>query len=157
MAQLARIVRLDESDDRVFEHPAQMGEWALSGAFEFSNWTAEDLSGKQRQAFSNGWLGLESFGRASIIAVTPITEAELDQLADALAEHFVERYGAPNKEAARPVAVEELKHATDLCDEHPPNTLLLVERSLEDVGVRERFRAVAPQAASIESFAVHGE
>lgn len=156
MAHLARVIRLDESDERVFETPAEMGEWAISGAFEFSNFSDADLVGKARQAFANGWLGLETFGRASVVAVMPVTEAELDDLAQRLARHFVERYGAPGEAAAEPVAREELRHATDLCDEHPPNTLILVERTLEDVGVRERFRAVAPQAASLDSFAVHG-
>lgn len=156
MAHLARVIRLDESDERVFETPAEMGEWAISGAFEFSNWADADLIGKRRQAFANGWLGLETFGRASLIAVTAITDDELSRLVDRLSVHFVERFGAPSVEAARPVALEELKQGTDLCDEHPPNTLILVERSLEDVGVRERYRAVAPQAASLDRFAVHG-
>lgn len=157
MAQLARVIRLDESDDRVFAQPAETGEWAISGAFEFSNATEDDLTGQRRQAFANGWLGLETFGRASVVAVTAITEAELDMLATTLARHFVERYGAPGEAQARPVALEELRHTVDLCDEYPPNTLILVERTLESVGVRERFRAVEPRAASLDSFAVHGE
>ena len=66
--KLARTIRLDESDDNVFDHPANAGEWAISGGFEFSNWSEENLNGKPRQAFSNGWLSLESFGRATCVA-----------------------------------------------------------------------------------------
>ena len=33
--KLARTVRLDISDQNVFENPAQSGEWAISGGFEF--------------------------------------------------------------------------------------------------------------------------
>lgn len=157
MAHLARVIRLDESDERVFDTPAQMGEWAISGAFEFSNFTEDDLTGKRRQAFAHGFLGLDTFGRASVVAVAPVTDAELEALADALSRHFVERYGAPSLAAARPVALEELRHARELCEEHEPNTLILVERTLEAVGVRERFRPVAPRAATLEAFAVHGE
>lgn len=156
MAHLARVIRLDESDLNVFATPAEPGEWAISGAFEFSNWTEAALTGKPRQAFANGWLGLDSFGRASVVAVAPILERELDDLAARLAGHFVAHYGAPALEAARPVADEELAHMAELCEEHPPNTLILVERSLEAVGVRERFRPVQPRDASLESFAVHG-
>lgn len=157
MTQLARVIRLDESDLNVFERPAEAGEWAISGAFEFSNFTEGDLGGKVRQAFAHGWLGLESFGRATIVAVAPVTEAEIEALVSALAAHFVERYGAPSLAAAEPVAREELAQMQSLCEDHPPNTLLLLERSLEEIGVRERFRPVKPRDAALESFAVHGD
>ena len=55
------------------EAPFQ-GEWAIPGTFAYSNWTEDDLSGKARQAFTHGWLGLTSFGRASVVAVTTITD-----------------------------------------------------------------------------------
>lgn len=157
MKHLARIIRLDESDLNVFEHPAEPGEWAISGAFAFSNWSEADLTGKRRQAFAHGWLSLESFGRASVVAVAPVTDLEWETLAAALADHFVAHYGAPGRAVAMPVALEELGHAEALCSDYEPNTLLLVERTLEEVGVRERFRAVKPVAAPLESFAVHGE
>ena len=37
--KFARTITLDESDSRIFDHVAQPGEWAISGTFEFSNWT----------------------------------------------------------------------------------------------------------------------
>ena len=49
MTHLARVIRLDESDLNVFEHAAEVGEWAISGAFAYSNWTEADLTGKRRQ------------------------------------------------------------------------------------------------------------
>lgn len=155
--QFARVIRLDESDMNVFEIAAETGEWAISGAFEFSDWDEARLKGKARQAFSNGWLGLDSFGRSTFIAVSPITEPEYDALALRLAEHFVARYGAPGVEAALPVAREELSQMRDMCEDQEANTLLVVERSLEDVGVREKFRVIAPKGASLEAFAVHGD
>ena len=45
----------------------------------------------------------------------------------------------------------------DMCEDQAPNTMLVVERILEDVGVREKFRVIAPKAASLEAFAVHGD
>ena len=156
MTQLARVIRLDDSDHNVFDTPGEVGEWAISGAFEFSNWSEADLSGKARQAFAHGWLGLDSFGRSTIVAVAPITEAELDALAKTLARHFVERYGAPSPETALPVAREEVRQMCELCEEHEANTLLLVERVLEAVGVRERYRPIRPREAALEAFAVHG-
>ena len=154
--KLARVIRLDKSDENVFDIAAEPGEFALSGAFEFSDWQEDDLVGKGRQAFSNGWLGLESFGRATFVAVAPITEDEYEGLADRLAAHFVARYGAPIIEIARPVALEELSQMREMCEDHESNTLLVVTRELEAIGVREQFRSIAPRSASLEAFAVHG-
>ncbi len=154
---LARVIRLDESDGNVFDTPAEPGEWAISGAFAFSNWTETDLEDRRaRQAFAHGWLGLDSFGRATVVAVAPITGAERAALVDRLAAHFVAAYGAPSAEAARPVAEEELTQMVTLCTEHEANTLIVLERQLESVGLRERYRLIPPRSASLEAFAVHG-
>ena len=155
--KLARVIRLDQSDLEVFELPADPGEWAIPGTFAYSNWTEDDLTGKARQAFTHGWLGLTSFGRASVVAVTTITEAEREALTDLLAFHFTESWGAPSAEAARPVAAEEITQMIALCEDHPENTLIVVERALSDAGVRDKFRLVPPQSASLEAFAVHAD
>ncbi|MFD0979160.1 DUF6505 family protein [Tropicimonas aquimaris] len=153
---LARAIHFDESDQRVYAVPARTGEWCISGGFEFSDWTESDLSGKARQAFANGWFGLETSGRVTFVAVTQIEAAELETLRDLLAQHFVTYYGAPSVEAARPVAAEEIAHMRDLCDEHEPNTLLTVARELTPSGVREAYRLISPENAGLEQFAIHG-
>jgi hypothetical protein len=152
---LARAIHFDESDQRVYFNPARTGEWAISGGFEFSNWSEADLTGKARQAFANGWLGGGTFGRVTFVAVTSVEPAEVEALTDALALHFVEIYGAPSVEAARPVAAEEIAHMADLCADHEANTLLTVARELTDAGVKEQFRSIAPAEAELEQFAVH--
>lgn len=154
---LARTIRFDESDLNVFETAASADEWAVSGAFEFSNWTEAELAGKPRQAFANGWLGLESFGRATFAAVAKAEEAEHAAAIDALAAHFIAHYGAPDLDAARPVAAEEIAFMAELCADHEPNTLLIVERSLTAAGVKESFRAIKPREADLEAFAIHGD
>lgn len=153
---LARAIHFDESDTRVFRTSARTGEWCVSGGFEFSNWSEADLVGKARQAFANGWLGLETFGRATFVAVTPLEPAERAAVERALAGHFVDLYGAPSFEAALPVAAEEIAHMAELCDGHPPNTLLTVSRELTASGVRESFRVIEAREADIVQFAVHG-
>ncbi|WP_353475629.1 DUF6505 family protein (plasmid) [Salipiger sp. H15] len=154
--KLARAIHFDESDTRVFASPARTGEWCISGGFEFSNWTEGDLTGKARQAFANGWLGLETFGRVTFVAVTNAEPAELQALTDLLAEHFVTYYGAPSVEAARPVAAEELAQMVELCEDHAPNTLLTVARELTEAGVRESYRVIEASDAGLEQFAIHG-
>jgi len=153
--KLARAIHFDESDRNVFFSPARTGEWAISGGFEFSNWTEADMTGKARQAFANGWLGLETYGRVTFVAVTQIEENELATLQTALARHFVEIYGAPSEEAAADVAAAELEEMRELCIDHPPNTLLTVSRELSGVGVREQFRSIEAEPAGLEQFAIH--
>lgn len=152
---LARAIHFDESDRNVFHRPARTGEWAISGGFEFSDWTEADLTGKARQAFANGWLGVETFGRVTFVAVTRIEPAERAALVEALAQHFVSLYGAPSLAAARPVAEEELAQMAEICADHPPNTVLTVLRELTEAGVREQYRFIEPDAAGLEQFAIH--
>jgi hypothetical protein len=154
---LARAIHFDESDQNVFASPARTGEWCISGGFEFSNWGEADLTGKQRQAFANGWMGLETGGRVTFVAVTKIEESELETLTDLLAHHFVTYYGAPDVAAARPVAAEEIAHMAELCADHAPNTLLTVMRELTEAGVRESYRMIEAQSAGLEQFAIHGD
>ncbi|WP_108813449.1 DUF6505 family protein [Loktanella sp. Alg231-35] len=154
--KLARAIHFDESDMNVFHSPGRTGEWCISGGFEFSNWTGGDLTGKARQAFSNGWLGVETFGRVTFVAVTQIEPAELSALVNSLAQHFVEMYGAPSIEAALPAAQEELSQMMDMCAEHDPNTILTVARELTDAGVKEAFRIIEQRDAGLDMFAVHG-
>ena len=154
--KLARAIHFDESDQRIFHVPARTGEWCISGGFEFSNWSEGDLVGKARQAFANGWFGLETSGRVTFVAVTQIEPNEMETLARLLARHFVAYYGAPSEEAAYPTAMEELRQMADLCDEHEANTLLTVARELTPAGVREAYRVIDAPEAGLDQFAIHG-
>ncbi len=154
---LARAIHFDESDRNVFHSPARTGEWAISGGFKFSNWTEGDLVGKARQAFANGWMGVETFGHVTFVAVTRIEPAEYDAVVDLLAQHFVQVYGAPSLEAARPVARDEVDHMATLCADHAPNTVLTVLRELTEAGVREQYRFIEPNEAGLDQFAIHGD
>ncbi|TDL79592.1 hypothetical protein E2L08_09365 [Palleronia sediminis] len=153
--KLARTIRFDESDGNVFARPAPEGEWAIAGGFEFSNFGEGDLSGKARQAFANGWLSAEGFGRSTFVAVAQIQPAERAALVEGLAAHFVSHYGAPDLAAARPVAEDEIAFMEELCADHDPNTLLVVNRELTASGVRESFRAIQPGEAELDLVAVH--
>ncbi len=154
---LARAIHFDESDMNVFHSPARTGEWAVSGGFEFSNWGEADLTGKARQAFANGWLGVETFGRVTFVAVTRIEAPEYEALAGHIARHFVDVYGAPSLDDALPAARDELAHMADLCADHAPNTVLTVLRELTEAGVREQYRYIEASEAGLDQFAIHGE
>lgn len=144
--KLPRVVRLDESDTEVYELAAEPGEWAVPGGFEFLDDSAEDLSGKRLQAFQSGFLGIRSFGRATLVAVTAVDEADYRKAIDDLADHLLDAYGAPDREAALRAAGAEVAYAETLC-EHDLNTLLAVERELTADGVSERFKKFIPTGA----------
>ena len=99
---------------------------------------------------------MPNFGRVAFVAVTQIEDSEINTLAQALAQHFVQYYGAPSIDAAASVARQEMMHMADLCDEHDPNTLLTVARELGEAGVHESHRVIAPQDAGLDQFAIHG-
>jgi len=140
--KLPRTMRLDQSDDYVFEHAADAGEWAISGGFEFADAEPDDLTAKQRLAFAQGFLGLGSFGRATVVSVTSASEEDIETATEALTALLLDRYGAPDRAAARAAAVAEIGFAVELCAPYPVNQLLLVERELRDEGIHEGFRAV---------------
>ena len=130
MLKLPRTIRLDPSDTFVFERAAEPGEWAVSGAFVFWNRDPATLGQKQRVALRSGFLGIESLGWSTLAIVTEATEADRKEMVERLAAQLLEKFGAPDFAAARLAAEEEVAFAASLCD-HPPQTLLAVQRSVE--------------------------
>jgi hypothetical protein len=154
MLKFPRTIRLDPSDTFVFERAAEPGEWAVSGAFVFWNRDLTALGPKQRVALRSGFLGIDSLGWSTLAIVTEATEAERQAMIARLANQLWEKFGAPNAEAARHAAEEEIAFAGSLC-EHPPQTLLGVQRSIEDGEIRERFRTLKPRPGAADSDRLH--
>jgi hypothetical protein len=139
--RLPRTLRLDPSDGVIFEQAAEPGEWAVSGGFAFWDEAPEAMSGKRRQAFRGGFLGLGSFGWSTLVEVAEATPAQREAAIVALAGHILDRYGAPDAAAARAAAIEEIVFAESLCD-HPPGTVLALSRRHQDGETRETFRTL---------------
>jgi hypothetical protein len=140
--KLPRAIRLDPSDSFVFDRVAEPGEWVVSGAFMFHGRDPGAFAAKEKVAFRSGWLGIASFGWSTLAVVTEINGAEREKVLDVLAGQIHAAFNAPSMEAARGAAVEELAFAASLC-EHPPQTLLGVQRVFEDGEIHERFRTIA--------------
>lgn len=150
MLKFPRTIRLDPSDTFVFERAAEPGEWAVSGAFVFWDQDPAALGQKQRVALRSGFLGVDSLGWSTLAIVTEATEADRQGMVERLAGRLLERFGAPDFEAARLAAEEEVAFAASLCD-HPPQTLLAVQRSVENGEIRERFRTLKPRQAAVDA------
>ncbi len=143
--KLLRTMRFDGSDEHVFADAAPSDEWTVSGGFAFAGLAPDAITGKTKQAFANGFMGVPSFGRSTFACVSEISEQEMDGLAETLAAHFVAVYGAPDVAAALPSAREELAFVTELCEEVLINTVFTVQRTFDDDGeIREAFRTVQP-------------
>jgi Family of unknown function (DUF6505) len=142
--KLLRTIRLDPSDTFVFEHAADPGEWAVSGAFMFADADLDALAGKSRAAFRGGFLGVASLGWSTLVQIVEATQEDRDRLVDTLGRQLRERLGAPDFAAARAAAEEEVAFAASLCD-HPRDTLVAVRRTFEDGAIREAFRTLHPR------------
>ncbi len=154
MLKLPRSIRLDPSDNFVFELAAEPGEWAVSGEFVLWNRDPATLGPKQRVALRSGFLGIDSLGWSTLAIVTEATEAERQAMTERLAVQLLEKFEAPDAGAARVAAEEEIAFAASLC-EHPPQTLLAVQRSVENGEIRERFRTLKPRQAAADADRLH--
>jgi hypothetical protein len=154
MLKFPRTIRLDPSDTFVFERAAEPGEWAVSGAFVFWDRDPAVLGHKQRVALRSGFLGIDSLGWSTLAVVTEATEEDRQEMIERLAAQLKEKFGAPDHAAARIAAEEEVAFAGSLCD-HPPQTLLAVQRSIENGAIRERFRTLRPREAAAGADPLH--
>ena len=145
--KMLRTIRLDPSDSFVYEPAAAAGEWAVPGGFEFWAANPAGLTGRSRQAFRSGFLGLGSFGWSTLVVAVSITRDERAAAVEALAAHLMRVHGAPDLDAARAAAEDEINAATGLA-EHPEGTLIALHRNLDaDGNIREQFRTLHPAAA----------
>ena len=142
--KLLRTIRLDPSDTFVFEPAAEPGEWAVSGAFAFWAGDPAKLEGKARSAFRSGFLGVDSLGWSTLVQIVEASRADRINLVEALAQRLVEHFGAPDLDAARAAAEEEVAFAESLCDQ-PQDTLVAVHRTYEEGELREAFRTLRPR------------
>ena len=141
-------IRFDPSDTMVFDSAAGPDEWAIPGGFCFAERSEGDIHGKLKQAFSNGFLSLESFGFSTFVSVAEIDQGRLSALSNELARYFQLNLGAPSVEAALPVAESEIQFVVDMCSDVAINTIFTLRRFFDENGeIREEFRMVDAPAA----------
>ena len=141
--KLAKTIQLDVSDSHVFERPAEVGEWAITGTFAFVDSDPSNWSNKQQLAFRAAWLGIGSFGNSTFVQVADISTHEYEQAVQTLALYLTEFYNAPGQEAATRAARQEIDDMISMCD-HPPGTLLAIERAIADENITEKTSVLAP-------------
>jgi hypothetical protein len=141
--KLLRTIRLDPSDTFIFANAAEPGEWAVSGAFAFSDDPAT-LEGKARSAFRGGFLGVASLGWSTLVQIVEASDQDRLAAIDTLAKQLIAHFGAPGIAEALAAAEEEFAFTESLCIQ-PADTLIAVHRSFEDGEIREAFRTLRPK------------
>src|SRR5258707_2119603 len=142
--KLLRIIRLDPSDTFISPSAAEPGEWAISGAFVFSDVELATLEGKELAAFRSGFLGVPSLGWSTLVQVVEASAKDRLVAIDLAARCLLDRFGAPNLAAAHQAAAEEIDFTASLCC-HPPHTLIAVHRQVEYSSIRETLRSLCPR------------
>ena len=147
-----KTLRFDPSDTHVFEHAAEPGEWAVPGGFWFSEISEDQLIGKTRQAFANGFLSLENFGFSTFATVAEIDDAGIETICENLGEKLISDFGAPSPEVAKEAAMDEIGYVLDMCSDVPVNTIFALKRELGREGeMRESFRIVEPPGETLHA------
>lgn len=134
-------VRLDSSDSRIYSRAAEDGEWAVPGSFTLWDVDPSALEGASYQAFAHGFLGTRSFGWSSLVAVAEMGHRDREEILERITEHLLRHYGAPDRKEARMVAEDEVAFTEGLC-EHPPETVIAVDREESREGIVESYRVV---------------
>ena len=145
--KFAKTIRFDKSDLNIFPVASEEGELAIVGTFNFYNLKQDDLKGKIKQAFSNGFMGCTTFGYSTLVSLVNIKEKELQQLKTNLGKFLIDNFGAPSQEMAEEAANEEINFMLDLCKNHEIGSLLSLSRTWEADGIKEKFRNL-PKADS---------
>lgn len=145
--RLLRIVRLDDSDAQVYLPAASAGEPAVPGTFmfTFNDIDPHTLGGSDAEAFHRGFLGLDSLGWGTLVTVAEASEGDRRAAVDRLTAIFLDRFGAPDEAAARAQAEEEFGFVDRLC-QRPVNTILSLERSVDDEEIEEQFHTYTQKA-----------
>ena len=115
--------------------------------FLFADIPPSDLSGKIKQAFSNGFLGTESFGFSTLVSVVNTRDDDVETLTDRSRRiRGTAGCAEPGGGAERPPR-EEIGFMAELCLPHEAGTLLTISRELGENGITESFRSL-PKADS---------
>ncbi len=129
MPKLLRAVRLDDSDDRIFNAcgAAKDGEWVVTGGYAVCDFDTAPRCDPPCHCQAS-FLSVDSRRRCSIAEVVEVDEAGLESQVDALAWHLVKAWNAPSWDDARRVAEEEVRHTAEVCETLSPEVWITVKR-----------------------------
>ena len=130
MPKLLRAVRLDDSDEHVFQGcgAAKDGEWVVTGGYAVCDFANSPRCNPACHCDSS-FLALASRARCSIAEVVEVPDTGIEEQIDALAWHLVKGWGAPSWEIAHSIAEEEVRHTAEVCATLAPEVWITVRRT----------------------------
>lgn len=135
-----KAVRLDDSDDRIHAADggaATDGEWVVSGGYAVC-----DLAAGHRRAHchcATTFVAIASHRRCTLAEVAEIDAADLAELRERLARHFLSDLGAPSLAAAHEAAEDECAYTAELAAGFPDGVWITVRREPSADGVGEHY------------------
>ena len=116
-------------------------EWAVTGSFRFAHRDPAGFRHGEIEILKHGWLGLESFGNASLVEVAETTEENYAAMLRRLAAYFLALCGVGDVGEAVEAAEQEMAFAASLCG-HPLTTVLALDREFNEQGLIETTRVI---------------
>ncbi len=135
MKKFLKAVRLDDSDAELYKKNGSCdeGEWVCSGGFAVCN-IAEGYRCEPRCYCDASFISISSRNRCTIAEVVEVSEADIEIIKDALTQHLMLGWRAPDFATARGVAEEEIDYTLELCETFSAEVWITVQRTPSATG-----------------------
>jgi hypothetical protein len=130
MKKFLKAVRLDNADADLYRQggACDEDEWVTSGGFAVCN-LADGYRCEPRCYCDASFLSLTRRARCTIAEVVEVDDADLGIFIDQMAQHLMFDWKAPDYDAARGVAEEEIGYTAELAATFPAKVWITVTRS----------------------------
>jgi hypothetical protein len=130
MPRFLKAVRLDNSDDEIYLQggACDEAEWVTSGGFAVCD-LAVGYRCEPRCYCDASFLSLTRRARCTIAEVVEVADSDLEIFKDQMTQHLLFEWKAPDFDAARAVACEEVEYTAVLAAGFPQDVWITVKRS----------------------------
>jgi hypothetical protein len=147
LKKFLKAIRLDESDTELYANtktsPIQSacddGEWVCSGGFAVCD-LGEGYRCSPRCYCDSSFLSLSRRARSTLAEVVEVEDGDIEIFKDALTQHLMFEWKAPDYASARRVAENEINYTLELCETFSKEVWISVKRAPgEDGAIDEKY------------------
>ena len=130
MPKFLKAVRLDNSDDELYRQTGacEEGEWVTTGGFAVCD-LAEGYRCDPRCYCDASFISLTRKSRCTLAEIVEVAESDVAIFKDQMAQHLMFDWKAPDFDAARRVAEEEIAYTLELASTFPAEMWITVKRA----------------------------
>jgi hypothetical protein len=130
MKKFLKAVRLDNSDAELYTQggACDENEWVCSGGFAVCN-LAAGYRCEPRCYCDASFLSISSRARCTLAEVVEVDDGEIEIFKDALTQHLLFDWKAPDYDTARGIAEEEIDYTVELAATFTAEMWVSVKRS----------------------------